>query len=305
MKLLTYADATRGPRVGVVVGDKVYDLQDAAKALNLNLPSEMVALLALGEHALAMAGQTVTQMAKTGAAGRPLAEVKVLAPILRPPKILALAGNYTEHQRESGWVVREKQETTPYIFIKPATAVNGTGAPIIIPRLTKAPDYEIELGVVIGKKGKYISAEKALDHVAGYMIFNDVSARSLTIAEGRTKRERDAFFDWLNGKWFDTFATMGPYLVTSDEVGDPQSLAMQLKVNGEVRQDASTGLMIFTVAELIAFISQFMTLEPGDIIATGTPSGVGAGRGVFLKPGDVIEATIAKLGTLTNPVQGE
>ena len=304
MKLLTYVDQVRGARVGVCVDDAVYDLQDAAAQSGKNMPSEMVELLRLGPVGLRAAEKAVAEARGGGTPGVSLACVKVLAPILRPPKILALAGNYAEHVRESGWEMPEKKVTTPRLFIKPVTAVNHPGEPIIIPALTKAMDYELELAVVIGTGGKGISVEDAPNHVAGYMVFNDVSARSLTIAEGRIERERDAFFDWLNGKWFDTFAPMGPFLVTSDEVGDPLSLGMRLKVNGEVRQEATTGMMVFDVAELVAWASDFMTLEPGDIIATGTPSGVGAGRGVFLKDGDVIECWIEKLGTLTNPVQG-
>lgn len=304
MKLLTYADQVRGARVGVCVDDMVYDLQDAAAKGGKDLPSEMVALLGLGPVGLRSAEKAVAKVREAGIPGAPLAGVKVLAPILRPPKILALAGNYAEHVRESGWEMPEKQGTTPRLFVKPVTSVNHPGEPIIIPALTKAMDYELELGVVIGTSGKGIAVADALNHVAGYMVFNDVSARSLTIAEGRVERERDAFFDWLNGKWFDTFAPMGPFLVTSDEVGDPMNLGMRLKVNDEVRQDANTGMMVFDVAELVAWASDFMTLEPGDIIATGTPSGVGSGRGVFLKDGDVIECWIEKLGTLTNPVEG-
>lgn len=305
MKLLTFRDEKRGPRVGVCIEDRVYDLQDAAKAIGIALPSEMVALLALGSEGMAQATRVVAHLGRAGLTGQALARVELLAPILRPPKILALAGNYAEHVRESGWDLPDKAHITPQVFMKPVTAVHPPGKPVVIPRLTETMDYEIELAAVIGAKGRHIAMEDALSHVAGYMIFNDISARSLTIAKGRTKRPRDDFFDWLNGKWFDTFAPMGPFLVTADEVGDPQNLKMVLKVNGEVRQEASTAMMVFSVAELVAFTSQFMTLEPGDIIATGTPSGVGMGRGIFLKPGDMIEAYIEKLGILVNSVEGE
>lgn len=305
MKLLTYVHPERGSRVGFCLGEWVYDLQDGAARFGLALPSEMVSLLALGREGLEVARQVAERAEKAGLPGQPLATTQMLAPILRPPKILALAGNYAEHVRESGWEMPDKTRVTPRLFLKPATAVIGPGAPIVCPRLSREVDYELELGAVISTRGRYIEVGQALHHVAGYTLFNDVSARSLTIAEGRTQREGDWFYDWLAGKWFDTFAAMGPFLVTSDEVGDPQKLAMRLKVNGETRQDATTGLMVFTVAELVAFISQIVTLEPGDVIATGTPSGVGKARGLFLKPGDVVEGYIERVGTLSNPVKGE
>jgi 2-keto-4-pentenoate hydratase/2-oxohepta-3-ene-1,7-dioic acid hydratase in catechol pathway len=306
MKLLTYASVERGSRLGICLNDQVYDVQDTAAKFGVSLPADMLGLLNLSREGMATL-QGVIERAKTSQTSQVLktCEVSILAPIARPPKILALAGNYAEHVRESGWVMPEKIGVTPRIFVKPATSVIGPGQPIITPRLSKEVDYELEMAAVIGTRGRYIEIEKALAHVAGYMIFNDVSARSLTIAEGRTVRPWDDFFDWLNGKWFDSFAAMGPYLVTSDEVGDPQQLKMRLTVNGETRQDATTGMMVFDVAELVAFASGFMTLEPGDIIATGTPSGVGKARGIFLKPGDVVAGYIEKLGTLTNPVKGE
>ena len=302
MKLLTFADVERGARLGVALDDRVYDLQRMAAQYGVALPADMLSLLQLGKPGLETAQSLVEAIAEDRLPGMPLARTRLLAPILRPPKILALAGNYVEHVRESGWQMPDKTGVTPRVFIKPATAVIGPDAPIIAPRLTKELDYELEMAAVIGATCKDVSAADALAYVAGYMVFNDVSARSLTVAQGRTARPWDDFFDWLNGKWFDTFAAMGPYLVTADEVGDPQSLDMKLTVNGEVRQDATTAMMVFSVAELVAWCAQFMTLEPGDIIATGTPSGVGKARGIFLQPGDVVEGTIAKLGTLRNPV---
>jgi len=302
MKLLTFADVEKGARLGVALDDKVYDLQRVAAQYGVALPADMLSLLQLGKPGLETAQSLVEAIGEDRLPGMPLANTRLLAPILRPPKILALAGNYVEHVRESGWQMPDKTGVTPRVFIKPATAVIGPGAPIIAPRLTRELDYELEMAAVIGTTCKDVAAADALAYVAGYMVFNDVSARSLTIAQGRTVRPWDEFYDWLNGKWFDTFAAMGPYLVTADEVGDPQALDMKLTVNGEVRQDATTGMMVFSVAELVAWCAQFMTLEPGDVIATGTPSGVGKARGVFLQPGDVVEGTIARLGTLRNPV---
>jgi 2-keto-4-pentenoate hydratase/2-oxohepta-3-ene-1,7-dioic acid hydratase in catechol pathway len=257
----------------------------------------------------------------------PLEQVKLLAPIPRPGKIIALAGNYSEHIREVGRALglsdSPRQTTVPRPFIMPATVVIGPDEEIPWPAYSEQIDYEIELAVVIGKKAKYIKPENALDYVAGYTIVNDVSARSVTFKKNRKTRPWDEFYDWLNGKWADGFLPMGPYLLTQDEVTDVQNLNMQLKVypvrnpktlrikrhnvpgisngvNGEIRQKANTSQMIYTVADTVSFLSHLMTLEPGDIIATGTPSGVAMATGRFLQPGDTIECTIEKLGTLTN-----
>jgi len=182
----------------------------------------------------------------------------------------------------------------------PATAVIGPDEEIPWPVYSEQIDYEIELAVVIGKKAKCIASQEALDCVAGYMICNDVSARSVTFKKGRAKRPWDEFYDWLNGKWADGFFPMGPYLLTRDEVADVHNLDMTLTVSGEIRQQANTSQMIYPVADIVSFLSHIMTLEPGDVIATGTPSGVAMATGKFLRPGDTIQCTIDKLGTLKN-----
>jgi len=190
--------------------------------------------------------------------------------------------------------------------MKPSsTTVIGHGEPIVIPRNGNRIDWEAELGVVIGRRGKFISAEEAYDYVFGYTIVNDVSERRLKVPKEREPREGDRWFDWLNGKWFDTFAPMGPWIVTKDEIPDPHSLRISLTVNGEVMQDSNTNHMIFTVPELIQFISTLLTLEPGDVISTGTPEGTGAARGIFLKKGDLIRIKIERIGELVNPVESE
>lgn len=232
----------------------------------------------------------------------PLAEVRLRAPIRRPPKLLALAGNYQEHVREGGVAPVDKSHATPLLFLKPSSAIIAAGEAVQIPSISSAVDYELELGVVIGRRCKNVAAADALGAVAGYLVVNDISARTVDWGVERELTERIGYFDWLNGKWPDTFAPMGPFVRTADEVPDPQRLAMRLTVNGAVRQDASTADMIFTVAETIAFCSRFLTLEPGDIIETGTPSGVGASTGTYLRPGDRIEAWIEGLGTLVTDV---
>lgn len=234
----------------------------------------------------------------------PMEQVKLLAPIPRPSKIIALAGNYSEHIKEVGRVLglsdSPRQTTVPRPFIMPATVVIGPGEEIPWPAYSEQIDYEIELAVVIGKKAKYIKPESALEYVAGYTIVNDVSARSVTFKKNRKTRPWDEFYDWLNGKWADGFLPMGPYLLTQDEISAVQNLNMQLTVNSEIRQKANTSQMIYSVADIVSFLSHIMTVEPGDIIATGTPSGVAMATGRFLQPGDTIECTIEKLGTLTN-----
>ncbi|MBN1796008.1 MAG: fumarylacetoacetate hydrolase family protein [Sedimentisphaerales bacterium] len=238
----------------------------------------------------------------------PIDKVKILPPIPRPGKILALAGNYAKHIIEGGMKLglseTPRETTVPRPFIMPATAVIGDGDTIPWPAYSEQVDYEVELAVVIGKKARCVPTgrDEALDCVAGYTIVNDVSARSVTFKKDRKERPWDEFFDWLNGKWSDGFCPMGPYLVTKDEIEDVQNLNMELKVNGETRQKANTSQMIHQVKDIISFISHLMVLEPGDIIATGTPSGVGMADGRFLEPGDVIECSIEKIGTLTNTV---
>jgi 2-keto-4-pentenoate hydratase/2-oxohepta-3-ene-1,7-dioic acid hydratase in catechol pathway len=182
----------------------------------------------------------------------------------------------------------------------PATVVIGPNKVIPWPAYSKQIDYEIELGIVIGTEAKNVASENAMSCVAGCTIVNDISARSVTFLAGRQERPWDDFYDWLNGKWADGFLPMGPYLLTADEIEDVQNLALTLKVNGQIRQNASTAQMIYPVADIVSFLSHIMTLEPGDVIATGTPAGVAVATGAFLKAGDVIECTIEKLGTLTN-----
>jgi len=188
----------------------------------------------------------------------------------------------------------------------PSTTLTHPGDPVILPRISPDHiDWECELGVVIGRRCRGVPEDTALDYVAGYTVVNDISDRRFQPNPNRTPRDRDRFFDWLHGKWHDTFCPMGPCILTADTVDDPQALSLQLSVNGELKQDGSTAEMIFPVAAIVSFLSQLVTLEPGDIIATGTPSGVGSPSGTYLKPGDVIRATISGIGTLENPVEAE
>ena len=237
----------------------------------------------------------------------PVDELKLLVPVGNPRKILLLAGNYAAHVVERGGTAVERQETFPYVFMKPpTTTLTHPGDPVVIPRVSPDHvDWECELGVVIGRRCRDVPEADALDHVAGYTVVNDITDRKFTPNPGRKPRERDKFFDWQHGKWHDTFCPMGPCLTTADAIPDPQALSIRLTLNGETRQDGSTGQMVFPVAAVIAFLSQFVTLEPGDIISTGTPSGVGSSTGTYLKAGDLLLATIDGIGTLETPVEAE
>lgn len=231
-------------------------------------------------------------------------EVQLLVPIATPSKLLLLAGNYSKHIEEGGGKAEERQKTFPYVFMKPPlTTLTHPGHPVKIPAVSPDHiDWELELGIVIGKTCKGVSEKEALQYVAGYTVINDISDRKFRPNPNRNEREKDSFFDWQHGKWHDTFCPMGPCITPADDIKDPQTLKMKLSVNGNVEQDASTAEMIFPVASIVEFISSFVRLEPGDVIATGTPSGVGASKNKYLKPGDELKAEIEKIGVLKNPV---
>jgi 2-keto-4-pentenoate hydratase/2-oxohepta-3-ene-1,7-dioic acid hydratase in catechol pathway len=220
-------------------------------------------------------------------------EYRLLAPIPRPNKLICVGLNYREHAIESKMAI----PTTPVIFNKFATAVVGPGDSVVLPKMTEKPDYEAELAFVIGKGGRNISEASWKDHVFGYTIVNDVSARDIQLGSSQ----------WLMGKTFDTFAPMGPAIVTADEIADPHNLAIRMTINGEILQDQNTRELIFGVPALIAYLSSVFTLEPGDIVSTGTPSGVGMGRTPprWLKPGDEMVVFVEGIGELTNPCVAE
>ena len=234
-------------------------------------------------------------------------EVQLLVPIGEPGKLFLLAGNYAAHVAERGGNAAERDETFPYVFMKPpSTTLTHPGDPVILPRVSPDHiDWECELGVVIGRRCRGASEREALGYVAGYTVVNDISDRKFQPSPDRIPRDRDRFFDWLHGKWHDTFCPMGPCILTADAVANPQELSLRLSVNGEVKQNGSTAQMIFPVAAIVSFLSRFVTLEPGDIISTGTPAGVGSASGTYLKPGDVVRATISGIGSLENPVASE
>lgn len=228
----------------------------------------------------------------------PLASLKLDAPIRQVPKLLALAGNYRKHIAESGFTT-EGTVWTPQIFWKPNTAILEPGGTVTLRPKNHFFDWEVELAVVIGKRVRDIRAEDAMSAVFGYTVLNDLSERKFNSEiPNRDKREFDPFFDWLVGKWFDGSAPMGPEIVTTDEIADPHNLPLSLTLNGETMQNSNTSYMIFRIPETIAAISAVLTLEPGDVIAMGTPEGVGFARGRALKGGDHLQASIEGIGTL-------
>ncbi|UPQ78634.1 fumarylacetoacetate hydrolase family protein [Flavobacterium azooxidireducens] len=300
MKLLTYKTKDTEPRLGFLHNNLIIDMEDFGEISNFPLPIDMLDLIDLGFEII----EEITEMIKETREidfeqiGYTFDEVEILAPIQRPRKnIIGIGLNYTEHVAESARTLDTtgKLPQKPIIFSKPPTAVTGPNTEIILnTKLTQQLDWEVELAVVIGEYGKYVPKENALDYVFGYTVINDISARDC-------RREGQ----WIVSKGQDTFAPMGPYLVTKDEISDPHNLNLSLKVNGVEKQNSNTKYLLFNINALIEDLSTVFTLEPGDIIATGTPSGVGAGRNPqeWMWDGDVVEATVEGIGTIVNTVK--
>ena len=264
MRFVTLSTKTTGPRAGILTDDKVLPLNGSVIA-NLANP-------------------------QPGKESIPVADVRLLPPIPDPQKIICVGQNYRDHCAEQNVPIPDR----PIIFTKFITSLTGPRDKIVLPRISSQIDFEIELAFVIGKAGKHISKERALDHVAGYMVFNDITARDIQYGDKQ----------WVRGKSCDTFAPCGPALVTRDEIPDPQNLKIELSVNSVVMQSSNTNQMVFGIADLIAFLSQTITLVPGDIISTGTPAGVGHARTPpeFLKAGDILETEVVGIGRLRNPI---
>ncbi|MFH1008884.1 MAG: fumarylacetoacetate hydrolase family protein [Candidatus Latescibacterota bacterium] len=312
MKLGTIREAGK-EKMAVVVGDRILDVVSAKEALGGRYEAlvtcSMRCFIGSGAAGLDLLRALVDEAEGKAGLWRALSSVTLGPPVPKPNKFLALAANYREHIAEGDFakVPDEEKVILPYVFMKPpSTTVVATEDPIVLPKVAVAIDWELELGVIIGKKGKYIPEAEALEYVFGYTVVNDVSERKLFASKERTEeRAMDGFFDWLNGKWLDGFAPTGPVVVTRDEIPDPQNLHARLTVNGEVKQDFTTDHMIFDIPATIAYISRLMTLEPGDIIATGTSAGVGDASGTYLKAGDLIEGEIEQIGVLRNRVEEE
>jgi acylpyruvate hydrolase len=299
--------------LGALSADRVVDLRRAYEAAllesgdadelavaGLRVPADLPGLLRGGAASLAAARSALRFVEEEQGAGDrvegisyPLADVEHLAPVPRPGKVVCVGLNYRSHLAEIG----ERVPEYPILFHKAATSVIGHRQAIVLPRVSRQVDYEGELAVVIGRRAKYVSEQDALAHVTGYTCANDVSAHDL---EFRTSQ-------WTSGKMLDTFCPLGPVLLTADEVPDPSALRLRTTLNGRTVQDAWTSDMVFSVRFLVSYVSSLATLEPGDLILTGTPAGIGCNRNpqVFLQPGDRVSVTLDGVGTLTNPVVAE
>lgn len=284
MKFVTFRRRGSAPEPGVVEGDRVTALTGAGYHSILDVITNW---------------DTARRMVETYVANAPLeavtelASVKLDAPIAHPPKIICVGLNYRDHAIESNMEI----PTVPTIFNKFATSVIGLNDPIVLPRKSEKPDYEAEFAFVIGRGGRYISGENWQEHVFGYTIVNDVSARDYQMATTQ----------WLMGKTFDTFAPIGPWIVTADEIPDPHALDIKMTISGKVLQSSNTRELIFKIPDLISYLSSVFTLEPGDIISTGTPAGVGLGHKPprWLRAGDECVVSVQGIGELRNPVVAE
>ncbi|MAG85098.1 hypothetical protein CMK10_13150 [Candidatus Poribacteria bacterium] len=289
MKLLSYLDNDE-VKPGVCDGETVYDISSVSASISNLLDTYGTDLQVIEK---ARAAGDLTEVG-------PVNSVLFKPPVYYPRKLLCVAGNYVAHIEEGGGKLQPEHTQAPWLFCVPPTSVMiGHGEKIqLLPQAQKI-DYEGELAVVIGRKAKSVAAKDAADYIVGYTIYNDVSERTPFMIEHVEEKRQLSF--WYT-KSFDTFGPNGPFLTTSDEIADPQDLTIRVNVNGEERQNCSTNQMIFSVYELVEFLTSFLTLEPGDIIATGTPAGVGSATGFFLKGGDTVQISIDGLGTLGNSV---
>jgi 2-keto-4-pentenoate hydratase/2-oxohepta-3-ene-1,7-dioic acid hydratase in catechol pathway len=290
MKLLQFQGGD-GLRLGVKTDAGVIDIAAAGDGLGIDAPSSLIEVIEVGQPAIDALQRVIDAAAGADSANTWTLDEMGLQygpAVADPGKIVCVGLNYRRHAAETGMPVPE----TPVLFSKYDNTIAGYGASVSLPPVAIEYDYEVELGVVIGKSARNVSQEDALDYVLGYVTANDISVRDL---QTRTSQ-------WLLGKTLDNFLPVGPYLVTANEVGDPQLLGIKTWVNGDIRQNSNTGDMIFTVAEIVSYISRYFTLEPGDLIVTGTPEGVAMGREdkPWLKPGDEVVVEVEKLGALKN-----
>ena len=315
MSWYALASYKRADRVlpALVLEGQLYDLQQLCAALKPASESTQKLISTGVGGIITRWGQAEPAIAELAAAAEQARVTGNLTPALGaaknhpdlalpfvPSQVFAAASNYIEHANEMGTVLAAKSNSKPYMFIKATSSVVGPGENVVIPSQVSRPDWEVELGVVIGRSGRRIDVEASMDYVAGYTVINDVSARD------QTRREDYPFkFDWFQGKCFDTFAPIGPWFVPRACIADPQTLKLGLDVNGEPMQNGSAKEMIWNIKEQISYLSSLLTLQPGNLIATGTPTGVGMGRGIFLKPGDSMRAWVENIGEIHSPVIAE
>jgi 2-keto-4-pentenoate hydratase/2-oxohepta-3-ene-1,7-dioic acid hydratase in catechol pathway len=287
MKLVSFRHQKSDPQPGVLVNDTlVYPVS----GLGLEFP-DVPSVLARGNEALMKIQEFIEWAPRERIYN--LSDVRLTAPISKPPKFIFVGLNYRDHALET----KAEIPKVPTIFSKYSNTVIGPGEPIVLPKNSTKPDYEAEFAFVIGKGGRHMAASDWQEHVGGYTIVNDVSARDFQMATSQ----------WMMGKTFDTFAPMGPYVVTPEEVPDPHALDISLRIGDELLQQSNTSELIFKIPELVAFLSSVFTLEPGDVVSTGTPAGVGFARKPprFLKPGDQVVIHVDRIGELRNPVVAE
>ncbi|MGI9294485.1 MAG: fumarylacetoacetate hydrolase family protein [Pseudomonadales bacterium] len=305
--LATYA-VDGNMRPALVLEDLLFDLEAVFRAQNSN--AELPAWLASLNSIISGWDSTEKEVETLALVARSLVQDNKITPVengvarleapYMPGRIFCTASNYIEHAKEMETVLAAKAESSPYVFMKANTAVIGPKQTIRIPPETEKPDWEVELGVVIGRGGRRITVDQAIDHIAGYTVINDISARDMN-------RRTDYPFkhDWFRGKSWDTFCPLGPWFVPKGCIDDPHNLKLQQTLNGELMQDGNTSELIFNAFEQIEYLASILTLQPGDVIATGTPAGVGMGQDLYLKPGDVLVASVEGVGAMENPVAAE
>jgi 2-keto-4-pentenoate hydratase/2-oxohepta-3-ene-1,7-dioic acid hydratase in catechol pathway len=304
-KLATYA-AVQGPRAGLVVGNKVFD---AARLSGRSDYPTVLDLLKDWDSAQELLRAGVMRAGNGDIEGTPLEQARLFAPVTYPSAIFCAGANYVDHLEEMNAAIKVKVNPDPralgippWHFIKASRSIIGPQTPIQLPPHSRTVDWEAELAAVIGRTAKNVSEDKALSYVAGYTVAVDLSARDLTtrpnVPEGSPFK-----YDWVSHKSFDTACPLGPWIVPAEEIEDPQSLGIKLWVNDTIKQDSRTSRMIYSTAEQIAYLSTRITLHPGDLVLTGTPAGVGAARGEFLKSGDRLRVWIERIGALTNTVE--
>ncbi len=281
---------------GLLINDEVLDMPKLSTLMDVSVPPSIEKLVSLGFEGERLVEGLLTSStsAERNKATIKSGEIALRAPIAFPPKIICLGLNYRDHAEEAGAKIPDE----PIIFMKPRTSIIGPDGPVVKPSFVQRLDYEVELAIVIGRHGKNIPLISAKEHIFGYTAFNDISARDIQFKDGQ----------WTRGKSFDTFAPIGPCITTAKQIGDPNNLRVYTRVNNEVRQNSSTRNMVFNVYEVVHQLSRVMTLEPCDIIATGTPSGVATfmkPKPRYLKPGDIVEVEVEGIGTLRNPIIDE
>lgn len=299
MKVVTFkkknyhSDNEKQYRIGALISEReVYDLTSLVSDEDLTA-SELLEFFDLEKGFVEKAKSAIIESDSSNTSIYSREEIEIAAPVPRPNKIICIGLNYRNHAEESGMPI----PSSPIIFSKFSTCITGANQPIILPKESAQVDYEAELAFIVGRRAKYVKKEDAMNYVFGYTNFNDVSARDFQFADGQ----------WQRGKSCDTFAPMGEFIATIDEIAEPHNLKIQFRLNGETLQNSTTQELIFRIPELIEFLSRSITLEPGDVVATGTPPGVGFARKppVFMKDGDVAEVEIEGLGILSNPVAAQ